>query len=87
MKIENSDIDCMIDISVFLKELADHPENCRHKKPWAVWHERIRKVYILLLNSSEKGQAGFDYLIKKGIANDSETVTAIKLLCPNVGQN
>lgn len=87
MRIENSDIDALIDISVFIKELADHPENCRHKKPFSAWHERIRKVYILLLNTSEKGQAGIDHLIKKGIANDSETATAIRLLCPNLGQN
>lgn len=85
MKIENSDIDCLIDISVFLKSMADHPEDCRHKKPFHIWHERLRKVYILLLNSSEKGQSGIEHLVKKGIREDSETATAIKLLCPNVG--
>jgi hypothetical protein len=85
MKIENSDIDCMIDISVFLKELADHPEDCRHKKPFDVWHERLRKVYILLLNASEKGQTGIEHLIKKGVQNDSPIGETVKLLCPNIG--
>lgn len=36
MRIENSDIDCLIDVSVFLKVLADHPEDCRHKKPFKI---------------------------------------------------
>ena len=63
MKIENSDIDCMIDISVFLKQMADHPEDCRYLKPFNVWHERLRKVYILLLNASEKGQLGIKHLV------------------------
>lgn len=87
MRIENSDIDCLIDVSVFLKVLADHPEDCRHKKPFEIWHERIRKVYILLLNASEKGQAGVEHLVKKGVQDDSPVGEAVKLLCPNLGQN
>jgi hypothetical protein len=77
----------MIDISVFLKGLAEHPEDCRYKKPFDIWHERLRKVYILLLNASEKGQSGIKYLVKKGVQNDSSVCEAVKLLCPNIAEN
>lgn len=87
MKIENSDIDCLIDISVFLKELAEHPEYCRFKRPFEVWHERLRKTYILLLQASEKGQSGIEHLIKKGIENDSMAAEAVRKLCPKTGRN
>jgi len=86
-RIENSDIDCMIDVSVFLADLAKNPQDCRHKKPFEIWHERLRKIYILLLNASEKGQPGIEHLIKKGIANDTAAGKAVTLLCPHTGQN
>lgn len=84
MKIENSDIDCLIDISVFLKGLSNHPENCRFKEPFEIWHSHIRKVYILLLQASEKGNAGTKHLTEKGINNDNATSDAIRLLCPSL---
>lgn len=87
MRIENSDIDALIDVSVFLKQMSDHPENCRYKKPFDVWHERVRKTYILLLQASEKGQAGIKHLIKKGIENDSPTATAVRVFCPTLNPN
>lgn len=82
MRIENSDIDCLIDISVLLKKLASHPTMCFYRHPYSVWHERVRKVYILLLNASEKGQMGIKDLVEKGVKDDSPVANAVRVLCP-----
>jgi len=87
MRIEQSDIDCLIELSVWLKSLADLPVGDNMKVPVVEWHERVRKVYILLMQASDKGQLGLERLTKEGISDDSAAAKAIRALCPKTGQN
>ena len=87
MRIEQSDIDCLIEVSVWLKSMAEAPDDSVFKKRFCEWHERLRKVYILLMQVSDKRQQGLEQLIKKGIADDSPAAVAIRNLCPHTGQN
>lgn len=82
MKIENQDIEALIDVSQFLKDLTDHPEDCRYKKDWSKMREHVRKVYIMLLQASSKGTPGIERLIQKGIDDGTPTAEAIRRLCP-----
>ena len=84
MKILHSDIECLIDLSAILKELEEHPEYCYRKKPWGLMRERVRKVYMMLLNASEKGEKGFEELYKRGIDDDTDAAKAIRTLCPHL---
>jgi len=82
MKIENNDIDYLIDVTVFLSDLAKHPEDYRYKKNFAAMAAHVRKVYILLLQASSRNEPGVKHLIEKGIKNDSPAAETIRRLCP-----
>lgn len=87
MRIEQSDIDCLIEVSVFFKGLREAPGVIQFCPSMSDWHERLRKIYILLMQASDKGQLGLECLIKKGISEDTAAAKAIRALCPHTGQN
>lgn len=87
MKIEQRDIDCLIDLSVWLKSMIDGDNSGIFGPRFIEWHERVRKIYILLLMASDKGQLDLSSLTKKGVPEDCSTAQAIRLLCPHIGQN
>lgn len=82
MKIEQGDIDCLIEVSVYLKSLADFPESASCGTTLLEWRQRVQKIYILLLQASEKGQLGLKALTAQGVPDDSAAAKAIRALCP-----
>ena len=87
MRIEQNDIDCLIEISVFFKSLVDAPKSVVMCTSMREWHERLRKIYILLMQASDKGQLGLERLVKEGIPDNSAAAEAIRALCPHTGRN
>ena len=86
-RIESSDIDALIDISEILCNLRDLNVLASEKNKFEALHQRVRKVYILLLNASEKGQMKLQQLCTIGIPDNSRTAAAIRTLCPDLGTN
>jgi hypothetical protein len=84
MRIEQRDIDTLIDVTVWLKTLAQLPDDSVFKAPMKQWYQTTRKIYILLLNASEKGQPGLKDLCKKGVDDKGTVANAIRRLCPDI---
>lgn len=87
MKIENSDIDALMEASIWLKSAAESPDFCDSKAKFEALHQRVRKVYILLLNATARGQLELKRLCEKGIGDYTPTAEAIRALCPDLDLN
>lgn len=87
MRIENSDIDALIEVSIWLKAMAEVPVYCESRKKFEELRQRTRKVYILLLNATQNGQLELKRLCEKGVDDNSPTAEAIRRLCPDLGLN
>lgn len=82
MRITNTDIDAMIDVSVELNMLAKnallpatkakHLRQCHH----------VRKVYILLLQASGRDPIDLKQLCFDGISDEKQVCDSIRRLCP-----
>lgn len=86
-KIEASDIDALIEIVEYMKNFADIQVLPDDKKKFTLLAQHARKVYILLLNATEKGQLELKRLCLVGIPEHSNLSAAIRALCPDIGQN
>jgi hypothetical protein len=87
VKILPSDIDALIEAVEYIKNFADIQILPADKAKFDTLAQHVRKVYILLLNATEKGQMELKRLCDKGIPDNTDTAAAIRTLCPNIGQN
>ena len=86
-RIENSDIDALIEVVEYLKNFADIQVIPDDKRKFVLLAQHTRKVYILLLNASERGQLELKRLCETGTPEHSALSVAIRALCPDIGQN
>lgn len=84
-KIEASDIDALVDTVEILCNLRDLNVLPSEKEKFSRLAQHTRKVYILLLNASERGQLELKRLCESGIADDKPAAEAIRRLCPDIG--
>jgi hypothetical protein len=85
-KIETSDVDALIEVTEYMKNFADIQVIPDDKAKFNTLAQHVRKVYILLLNASERGQLELKRLCNTGIPDDEPATAAIKALCPDIGQ-
>jgi hypothetical protein len=87
MKIENSDIDALVETVGLLMTLAKKETNntaCGKLRNLA---SRVRKIYILLLHASGWTIADLKQMTLSNIYCDPELSKAIDALCPHLGLN
>jgi hypothetical protein len=84
-RIETSDIDALIDVVEVLANLRDMQVLPCEREKFSNMVQHTRKVYILLLNATEKGQLKLNLLCDSGIPDASVTADAIRRLCPDIG--
>ena len=82
MKLHNSDIDALIDVTVDLENFAAQIENPERRQKYIAMAERVRKVYIFLLHAQSRNQLDFGKLFTEGIDDNSPTIAAVKAMCP-----
>jgi hypothetical protein len=80
-KILSSDIDCLIDVTTDLVEFARMCNDPDRKSLFEQKASRVRKVYILLLAASNRGQMDLHDLCSKGFTDDDPVSVAIDNLC------
>lgn len=83
MKLTNSDIDALIEVTQYIKNFADIQVIPADKTKFTVLAHHCRKVYMILLHSSGRTVADLRQLIIKGIDNSPELDVAIRNLCPD----
>ena len=86
-KINQTDIEALIEVSTWLKSMANVPDECESKKKFNVLHQHVRKVYMVLLQASDFGQQTIEQLMRKGLSDETLRAAAIRTLCPDIGQN
>lgn len=86
-RIENSDIDALIEVVEYLKNFADIQVLPSQNQKFNILAQHTRKVYILLLNASDKGQLELKRICYSGLPEHAAVSVAIRVLCPDIGQN
>jgi hypothetical protein len=82
MKLHNSDIDALIDTVVTLEMFATQTDDPAARRKYEAMAQRVRKVYIFLLHSLNRGQTDFSKLFSEGIDDNEPVITAVKAMCP-----
>jgi hypothetical protein len=84
MKITPIDIKSLTFACVLLSAVADQTlderkrqEICRHK-------DRIRKMYLVLLNTWSQGNFDIEAAVHRGIADNSIVAKGIRSICPSI---
>ena len=82
MRITNTDIDALIDVSLVLRNLADMQVLQSEQAKFRGMCYHVRKIYILLLKASSHKAIDLHQLIFEGIMDDPALDYAIKSLFP-----
>lgn len=82
MRIDQTDIDDLVSLSVWLKTTAHGPDENEFDPLFDRWYRAVKKVYIMLLPAVGRGQLEFKDVVKRGIGDDTPAANAIRALCP-----
>lgn len=82
VRITQSDIDALIDITLQLKCQAERLGDTEMGRKFKSQEHRCRKIYMMLLHASEYGQMTLNDIMTRGFSSCSNLAMAIDALCP-----